>query len=133
VVRRDRPAALLRNWGIRAVDLNEVARRSAQVVVDCTGNADGFEQALNLVQPRGTIVLKSTYAGIPPANLTRVAVDEIRVVGSRCGPFDAALRLLHYGLIDTQSMIDARYNIDDAVAAFEHAAQPGALKVLLEF
>lgn len=133
VVRREKPATLLRNWGIRAVELNEVVRRSAQVVVDCTGNAEGFAQALELVQPRGTIVLKSTYVGIPPANLTRVAVDEIRVVGSRCGPFDAALRLLRYGLIDTQSMIDARYSINDAVTAFEHAAQPGALKVLLEF
>lgn len=133
VVRREKLAALLRKWGIRAVQADELPRRSAQVVVDCTGNAEGFAQALDLVQPRGTIVLKSTYAGTPQADLTRVAVDEIRVVGSRCGPFDAALRLLQHGLIDTESMIDARYSIDNAVKAFEHAAQPGMLKVLLEF
>lgn len=133
VVRREKPAALLQKWGIRAVTADELARRSAQVVVDCTGNAEGFAQALELVQPRGTIVLKSTYVGTPAANLTRVAVDEIRVVGSRCGPFDAALRLLSHGLIDTESMIDGRYSIDAALAAFDHAAKPGALKVLLEF
>lgn len=133
VVRREKPAALLQKWGIRAVTADELARRSAQVVVDCTGNAEGFAQALELVQPRGTIVLKSTYVGTPAANLTRVAVDEIRVVGSRCGPFDAALRLLSHGLIDTESMIDGRYSIDAALVAFDHAAKPGALKVLLEF
>lgn len=133
VVRREKPAALLQKWGIRAVTADELSRRSAQVVVDCTGNAEGFAQALELVQPRGTIVLKSTYVGTPAANLTRVAVDEIRVVGSRCGPFDAALRLLSHGLIDTESMIDGRYSIDAALAAFDHAAKPGALKVLLEF
>ncbi len=133
VARREKPAALLQKWGIRAVTADELARRSAQVVVDCTGNAEGFAQALELVQPRGTIVLKSTYVGTPAANLTRVAVDEIRVVGSRCGPFDAALRLLSHGLIDTESMIDGRYSIDAALAAFDHAAKPGALKVLLEF
>lgn len=133
VVRREKPAALLQKWGIRAVTADELSRRSAQVVVDCTGNAEGFAQALELVQPRGTIVLKSTYVGTPAANLTRVAVDEIRVVGSRCGPFDAALRLLSHGLIDTESMIDGRYSIDAALVAFDHAAKPGALKVLLEF
>lgn len=133
VARREKPAALLQKWGIRAVTADELARRSAQVVVDCTGNAEGFAQALELVQPRGTIVLKSTYVGTPAANLTRVAVDEIRVVGSRCGPFDAALRLLSHGLIDTESMIDGRYSIDAALVAFDHAAKPGALKVLLEF
>lgn len=133
VARREKPAALLQKWGIRAVTADELSRRSAQVVVDCTGNAEGFAQALELVQPRGTIVLKSTYVGTPAANLTRVAVDEIRVVGSRCGPFDAALRLLSHGLIDTESMIDGRYSIDAALVAFDHAAKPGALKVLLEF
>jgi len=79
------------------------------------------------------VVLKSTYTGIPQADLTRVAIDEIRVIGSRCGPFDAALRLLQADLIDTQSLIDTRYAFDDALTAFEQAAMPGALKVLLDF
>ena len=65
--------------------------------MDVTGNADGFAQALNLVKPRGTIVIKSTYGDDIKADLTRIMVDEIQVVGSRCGPFDSALRLLSAG------------------------------------
>lgn len=133
VVRREKQARLLNQWRIPAVELNDLEPQRAQVVVDCTGQADGFEAALNLVEPRGTIVLKSTYHGLPSANLTQVAVREIRVIGSRCGPFDAALRLLKMGLVDVNSLIEARYNLDDALAAVEHAAGEGVLKVLLEF
>lgn len=133
VVRRDRPRRLLEGWGIRAVSADELPGQRAQVVVDCTGTSEGFALAQDLVEPRGAIVLKSTYTGLPTANLTRVAVDEVRVIGSRCGPFDAALRLLARGIVDVTSLIEARYPIEDGLAAFEHAARPGALKVLLEF
>lgn len=133
VVRRDRPRALLEQWGIPAVTLEDLPTERAQVVVDVTGSAEGFASALRLVEPRGTIVLKSTYVGLPQADLTRVAVKEVTVVGSRCGPFEAALRLLADGLIDTDSLIDARYSIEDGVRAMEHSARPGALKVLLSF
>lgn len=133
VVRREKQAKLVEKWGIPPVSVSELAPQRANVVVDCTGTAEGFEEALNLVEPRGTIVLKSTYHGLPQANLTRVAVDEIRVIGSRCGPFDAALRLLKAGVIDVESMIEARYPFDLAVKAVEHAGQKGALKVLLDF
>jgi threonine dehydrogenase-like Zn-dependent dehydrogenase len=133
VVRREKQAKLLQKWRIPAVELSELEPQSAQVVVDCTGQADGFEASLNLVGARGTIVLKSTYHGLPQANLTQVAVREIRVIGSRCGPFDAALRLLKAGLVDVNSLIEARYNLDDALPAIEHAGQKGVLKVLLDF
>ena len=133
VVRRERPARLLEQWGILSLSQDEVPERSADVVIDCTGTESGFAAALNIVKPRGTLVLKSTYAGLPQADLTRIAVDEIKVVGSRCGPFPAALRLLANGLIDCQPLIDDRYALDDAMAAFEAAASPGALKILLEF
>jgi alcohol dehydrogenase len=133
VVRRERQARLLQQWGITAVERSDLSPQRAQVVVDCTGSAEGFAQALELVEPRGTIVLKSTYVGIPQANLTCVAVDEIRVVGSRCGSFDGALRLLKRQLVDVESLIEGRYAVSDGLAAFDHAAQPGALKVLLEF
>lgn len=132
IVRREAQAALLERWGIAAVRREDVPDGRADIVVDCTGNAGGFAAVLDIVRPRGTVVLKSTYAGLPQADLTRVVVDEIRVVGSRCGPFDAALRLLAAGLVDVESLITARYSLDDAVQAFEHAAQPGVLKVLLE-
>jgi threonine dehydrogenase-like Zn-dependent dehydrogenase len=133
VVRRENQAKLLQQWGITPVALDELTPGHASVVVDCTGTAEGFADALNLVEPRGTIVLKSTYQGLPQANLTRIAVDEIHIVGSRCGPFAAALRLLGAGLLDVEDLIEARYPFHDAVLAMEHAARKGALKILLDF
>ena len=133
VVRRQRQAELLRRWHVDAVEAAETRSMSADVVVDVTGSPEGFSQSLDLVKPRGTIVIKSTYVDPPRADLTRVMVDETRIVGSRCGPFDAALRLLKSGAIDTRSLIDARYDLDQAVEAMNHAAQKGVLKVLLDF
>ena len=132
VVRRPHQAELVSRWGIEPVAYNDLLRGHAHMVVDCTGTADGFSAALDLVRPRGTIHLKSTYVGLPQADLTRVVVDEIRVIGSRCGPFSAALRLLASRRVDVQSLIAARYSLDDALTAFEHAARPGMLKVLLD-
>ncbi|MBZ0284234.1 MAG: alcohol dehydrogenase catalytic domain-containing protein [Anaerolineae bacterium] len=133
VVRREQQARLLQNWGIQTAALEDLEPQRAQVVVEVTGNEDGFAAALNLVESRGTIVLKSTYNGLPQADLTQIAVREIRIVGSRCGPFDAALRLLERGLVDTQPLIEARYPFDEALLAMEHAQIKGALKVLLDF
>jgi threonine dehydrogenase-like Zn-dependent dehydrogenase len=132
VVRREKQANLLNSWGISSADLKELELQRAQIVVDCTGQAEGFEGAMSLVEPRGAIVLKSTYRGLPTADLTQVAVREIRVIGSRCGPFDAALRLLKSGLVDVESLIESRYNLDHALAAIDDAGTKGALKVLLD-
>jgi alcohol dehydrogenase len=131
IVRHERQARLLRQWGICAVGRAALSDGEADVVVDCTGTPDGFADTLDLVRPRGTVVLKSTYAGTPQADLTRIVVSEIRVVGSRCGPFGVALRLLEQGLIDVQSLVDTRYPLAEAAQALEHAAQRGALKILL--
>jgi len=133
VVRREKQAQLLNQWGIASAELKDIPEQSAQVVVDVTGLAQGFADALNLVESRGTIILKSTYNGFPQVDMTQVAVREIRVIGSRCGPFDAALRLLERGLIDVTSLIEDRYPFDSALVAMETAAQPGKLKVLLDF
>ncbi len=136
VARQPRPIALLDKWGIPYVqpDTNghiPIKRQSAHVVVDCTGSAEGFAAALDLVRPRGIISLKSTYAGLPQADLTRVVVDEIKLIGTRCGPFAAALRLMESKQVDVRSMIDHCYPLDESLAAFEHAARRGVLKVLL--
>lgn len=106
--------------------------RVADVVVECTGSPAGFETARRMLRPRGTLVLKSTYHGLPQVNLTMIVVDEISIVGSRCGPFDAALRLLAAKRIDVQSLIHARYPIEQGVQAFEHAQRAGVLKVLMQ-
>ncbi|NLX10237.1 MAG: alcohol dehydrogenase catalytic domain-containing protein [Chloroflexi bacterium] len=132
IARCERPATLLHQWGIRTAERAALENGQADVVIDCTGSADGFAAALDLVRPRGTIVLKSTYAGLPQADLTRIAVNELRVVGSRCGPFGAALRLLESELVDVRSLIEARYPLAEAGQALEYAARPGVLKVLLE-
>lgn len=131
-VRREKQARLLERWRIPGVELRDLPRQQAHVVVDCTGEEDGLAVALELVRPRGAIVLKSTYHGLPQADMTRIAVNEIKVVGSRCGPFDAALRLLDRGLVDVTSMIEARYPLDAGVDALKAAAEKGMLKVLLD-
>jgi threonine dehydrogenase-like Zn-dependent dehydrogenase len=131
ITRRAAPAKLLQQWGIPTTSLEAVSAKAADVVVDCTGVADGFAEALRLVRPRGTIVLKSTYVGQPSADLTRVVIDEIRVVGSRCGSFAAALRLLASGQVAVTPLIQAQYPLEAALTAFRQAEQPGMLKVLL--
>jgi len=104
---------------------------TADVVVDCTGQPAGFASARATVKPRGTLVLKSTFQGQNEVNLTSVVVDEVSLVGSRCGPFAPALRLLAMNLVDVESLVTATYPLDDALAAFEHARAKGTLKVLL--
>ena len=102
------------------------------IAVECTGNSEGFDIARRHLRPRGTLVLKSTYGKPLEFDATPIVVDEIRVVGSRCGPFDRALALLAEGKIDTAYLKDAEYPLADAEAAFEHATRPGTLKVVLE-
>lgn len=132
IVRREQQARLLEGWGIRAIAREEAREQGYEVVVECTGNENGLREALKLVQPRGTVILKSTFVEEPAIPLAPVVVREIRVIGSRCGPFDAALNLLRIGMVDVESLISARYGLDDALAAFEQAAQKGVFKVLVE-
>jgi alcohol dehydrogenase len=127
-----RQCELLDGWGIFVCSLEEIKPRSVDVVLDCTGSEQGFADALTLARPRGVIHLKSTYHGLPAADLTRAVVDEITVATSRCGPFDAAIRLLKRGLVDVEQLIEARYNLDDGIEAMSKAGQKGVLKVLLE-
>jgi alcohol dehydrogenase len=121
---------MLRRQGIHATtDAAELGERRWDVVVDCTGSAAGFDVARRLTRPRGRMVLKSTFHGNLDLDLAPLVVDEITIVGSRCGPFGAALRVLERGLVETEPMIHAIYPLDQAEEAFE--ASRGALKVLL--
>ena len=116
----------------RLASHSDVPDITADVVVEATGTPSGFEMAQTLLRPRGKLVLKSTYHGLPQADLTRVVVEEVQVIGSRCGPFAPALRLLAQGLVDVQPLIQARYPLDQGVEALERAAVKGTLKVLIE-
>lgn len=133
VVRHARQAELLRRWHIAAVQVEEIEAQSVPLVVEVTGSASGLEAALRLVRSRGSIVLKSTYHGEPQVDMTQVAVREIRLIGSRCGPFAPALKLLEQGLVDVHSMIEDRFPLQDGVRAMELAARRGTLKILLDF
>lgn len=110
---------------------DELPLRSWDVVVEATGSAAGFHLARQAVRPRGTLVLKSTYAGDLTINASALVVDEITVIGSRCGPFDAALRLLEARHVDPTPLIMDVFPLSRATEAMERAAQPGMLKVLL--
>ncbi len=124
--------ALCEKWQIRARPLADiVARHDQDIVVDCTGSAAGLEFALQMVRPRGTIVLKSTVAIGKAMNLAPVVIDEINIVGSRCGPFREAIRALAEKRIDVASLIHRRMKLDQGLEAMELAARPGVLKVLL--
>ena len=132
VGRNPAPLARLAARGIPTGTAADVPERRADVVVECTGNPDGLAIALRAVRPRGTVVLKSTYHGPATLDLARVVVDEVSLVGSRCGPFAPALAALASGRVDVGPLVEARYPLADAVAAFAHAGRPGALKVLVE-
>jgi alcohol dehydrogenase len=122
-------------WGLFAAQgiscvRPEEARGPFDVVVDCTGQPAGLATARRLVRPRGRLVLKSTFNAPSELNLTLMVVDEVTLVGSRCGPFAPALRLLERGLVATEPLISARFPLTEGNAAF--AAAAGRLKVLLE-
>lgn len=124
--------ALLAARGIATTTGDGLPDGGADVAVECTGNAEGLEQARRAVRPRGTIVLKSTYRGRASVDMSRIVVDEITLVGSRCGPFAPALALLAEGRVDVRPLVHARFPLHQAAAAFAEAARPGIMKVLLE-
>lgn len=132
VGRRAAPLELLARRGIRTGFLDAVQPGRADIVVECSGNPQGFELARQAVRPRGTIVLKSTYTGDTTVNLSSIVVDEVRLVGSRCGPMDAALRLLEQRAVDVAPLIECRYPLARIVDALAEADQPGRMKVLVE-
>lgn len=123
--------AILEHRGIPTRLVSAEAKLAADVVIDCTGQAEGFISARAMVRPRGTLVLKSTFHGLNEVNLTSIVVDEVTLVGSRCGPFPPALRLLAMGLVDVEPLIVATYPLEQGLAAFDHARSRGALKVLV--
>jgi threonine dehydrogenase-like Zn-dependent dehydrogenase len=111
----------------------ELYTNPADVVVEATGSPRGFEAALSLVRPQGTIVLKSTFAEqLPQFDISKLVVDEISLVGSRCGPFGRALDAIAAHTVDVRRLISGRYPLSDGPAAFAHAGKKGVLKVLID-
>ena len=111
---------------------NQPRERLADVVVDCTGSETGLPTALQLVRPRGTIILKTTVAGTQTMPWAPIVIDEIRIVGSRCGPFDRALIALEQIEVQVEPLISDRFELSNGLAALERAQSKDALKVLLD-
>ena len=127
---------LCEKWGVKHRLLSDVGLRQDQdIVVDCTGSADGLTTAMAMVRPRGTIVMKTTVAteaDSQPVDLSPIVINELNVVGSRCGPFGVALDALSSQKVDVISLISRRMKLADGVEAFKVAQRSDVIKVLLE-
>ena len=124
---------LLSDLGIDTQRLEDVSDgQFADIVVDCTGSSSGMDAALSIVRPRGTIVLKTTLAREHKLSLAPLVIDEINVMGSRCGPFADAITALSVRQVEVVPLISARYPLDDGIRALEHARAPETLKVLFD-
>jgi len=132
VARHAHQQDLLKRRGIRLISEEDILPWRWDVVVEATGSPSGFSLARRAIRPRGTMVLKSTYTGEISVNVSSMVVDEIHLVGSRCGPFAPALRLMESKQVDPTVLIMEEFKLNDALKAFEHAAQAGVLKVLVE-
>lgn len=125
--------AMLQQFDLETCLLDDRPReRWADIVVDCTGSDTGLPTALQLVRPRGTIVLKTTVAGTQAMAWAPIVIDEVTIVGSRCGPFDRALTALERGEVQVQPLISDRFKLPDGLAALEQAQSKNVLKVLLD-
>jgi len=131
VARHAHQQDLLKARGIRIIAEAEIQPWRWDVVVEATGSPGGFSLARQAIRPRGTLVLKSTYKGNLNVNFSSIVVDEINIIGSRCGPFDAALRLMEARQVDPAVLVMDEFKLGDALKAFERAGETGVLKVLV--
>jgi len=125
-----------KNAGNRTMLLSELTdeyKKSFDIVIEATGSTGGFETSVSLTKPRGTLVLKSTIAAREGLNLASIVVDEITVIGSRCGRFEPVLNLLKDEKINVKPLIEAVYDVEDFVLAFERNSKKDTLKVLVKF
>lgn len=132
VARHKRQQELLKARGIKIISEDEIQPGRWDIVAEATGSPSGFSLAREAIRPRGTLVLKSTYKGEMNVDFSSIVVNEINIIGSRCGPFEPALRLLESRQVDPIVLIDSEFALGDALKAFEHAAESGVLKVLLK-
>ena len=131
VGRHDSKLALARKAGMRAVNLSDWQPQAVDLVVEATGSPAGLQRAIAAVRPRGTLVLKSTLAEDHTLSLAPLVINEVTVVGSRCGPFPPALAALAHDRIPVAALIEAAYPLSAGLQALNHAGQRGARKVLL--
>jgi threonine dehydrogenase-like Zn-dependent dehydrogenase len=119
--------------GIEPIPLGNAAKlgRAFEVVADCSGSPTGLPTALGLVRPLGTVILKTTIAGDYAINLAPIVIDEITVIGSRCGPFPRAIAALASGEVDPTPLLGPEFPLERAEDAFAAASAKGARKVTI--
>ena len=124
--------ALFQQLGIATSLRNNLSKKSFPVVVEASGSPNGLDLALQLVEPRGNIVVKSTYNENVNLDISNLVVNEISLIGSRCGPYPAAIRLLVQKLIVTEPLISQVFPLSQAIDAFDFAQKENVFKVIME-
>ena len=126
---------LARSWGLEVIREGELQLPPSTfpVVVDATGSPQGIHQALRLIEPRGTVVMKSTFHGAADFDATKLVVDEVTLLGSRCGNFSTALEILRRGSVTVQPLVSRVFPFEKALEAFDYVQHNPCLKVLLAF
>jgi threonine dehydrogenase-like Zn-dependent dehydrogenase len=132
VFRHDKQKKLLSNYNIHSLTVQELGQSRFDVIIEATGSPDGLLLAREYIRPRGKIVLKSTYKGEICLNLSTIVVDEVTLIGSRCGSFEPAIQLLVEHRVDPQPLIEAVYPLQRSKEALEHAARSGVFKILIQ-
>lgn len=129
--------SLLEKIDIKTMTLRDMkkieASLEADIIVECTGNSEGMLIACNLVKPKGTIILKSTYHYQTKVNFSEIVIKEINVIGSRCGPFDRAIKALNEKKVNPLPLISKIFSIEEGLDAFEYTQKRDILKVLIKF
>jgi len=125
--------ALCQKFGAQAAHIDQKPADKFDLVVEASGHFSGFEFALDLLKPRGTMVLKSTYHGSLSYNPAKVVIDELNIIGSRCGPFEPAIHLLDEKLVDVRPLITETFPFGQIEQAFQAAMNKDSLKILIDF
>jgi threonine dehydrogenase-like Zn-dependent dehydrogenase len=131
VGKHQRNLDLLRENGIHTYLKGESLEPGFALAVEATGNEEGLKTALQRIEPKGTVILKSTYQGTPCFDISKIVVSEVNLIGSRCGPFPEAIKLLEDKTVNVQDMVDGDFPLERAIDGFELAGKSGTLKVLL--
>lgn len=132
VGRHKEKLAMVEKMGIKTELAADIIDREFDFVVECTGSQTGFEAALTVVKPRGTIILKTTVEGRRPVDLNAVVIDEITVVGSRCGPFAPAVEALREKTVEVLPFVSKTFSLDDGIEAFDYAFKNNIIKIILK-
>ncbi|MFB0565844.1 MAG: alcohol dehydrogenase catalytic domain-containing protein [Candidatus Aminicenantaceae bacterium] len=127
----ERKLEILKEKGIKTYSSRRETGGMFDVLVEATGNERGLQEALSWIKPKGKIVLKSTFKGFARVDISKIVVDEIQLIGSRCGPFQKAIDVLSKELIEVDRMIDGDFPLEKAQEALVMAQKPGIMKILI--